>query len=109
MKYELLQVIFLRLAIKCKKGETAVRLARAEKHQVPICPTITIYESRKKKPEIPSQLAFDTFTCDALICRRCRCESGFMLSNSSSNAECVQICPITKKISIACERGDVIC
>lgn len=78
--------------VQCKYPEVHVRLGPKENHTVPICSVTASDWTNGRKSE---SLKRDVFTCDALVCNRCRCDvkMGYKLSNDTKQAECVLFCP----------------
>uniref|UniRef100_A0A914S736 Uncharacterized protein n=1 Tax=Parascaris equorum TaxID=6256 RepID=A0A914S736_PAREQ len=88
----------------CKPSEVLLTLNIRETHDVPVCHPIALYPNGERKPLQSGPMKRNRFTCDALICKRCRCDvgGGYMLSDETDNAYCVRECPITKRVSTEC-------
>uniref|UniRef100_A0A915B9B4 Uncharacterized protein n=1 Tax=Parascaris univalens TaxID=6257 RepID=A0A915B9B4_PARUN len=90
--------------VVCKPSEVLLTLNIRETHDVPVCHPIALYPNGERKPLQSGPMKRNRFTCDALICKRCRCDvgGGYMLSDETDNAYCVRECPITKRVSTEC-------
>ncbi|KHN77158.1 hypothetical protein Tcan_04428, partial [Toxocara canis] len=90
--------------VTCKASEVLITLSNKDTHDVPICHPMALHPNGERRPLQSGPMKQNRFKCDALICKRCRCDvqRGFKLSNESDDAQCVRECPITKRISREC-------
>ncbi|VDK17398.1 unnamed protein product [Anisakis simplex] len=94
--------------VTCQSSEKLVTLNNKDIHDVPICHPVALLPSGQRKTLQNGPMKRNRFKCEALICKRCRCdvERGYKLSSEGDDAHCVQQCPITKYISSDCLKSE---